>query len=68
MQAIEFKTTIHNGIVNLPAEYTPQLEGKTIRIIVLEDSEEPTPPQRQFQAIALNTQGFKFDRLEANER
>lgn len=39
MQAIEFKTTIHNGIISIPPEYLPQWEGKTVRIIVLEDSQ-----------------------------
>jgi DNA-binding transcriptional regulator/RsmH inhibitor MraZ len=70
MQAIEFKATIHNGIVTLPSQYKPQLEGKTIRIIVLDDSELPITmaPAPRFQAIALRTQGFKFNRAEANER
>ena len=39
MQAIEFKTTIHNEIIFIPPEYLPQWEGKTVRIIVLEDSQ-----------------------------
>lgn len=37
MQAIEFKTTLHNGIVTIPPEYSAQWEGKTIRVIVLDD-------------------------------
>lgn len=35
MQAIEFKTTIHNSTVNIPAEYSGQWEGKNIRVISL---------------------------------
>lgn len=73
MQAIKFKTTIHNGIVEIPAQYSPAWEGKAIRIIVLEDSENSAraiePPQDiQFNAIALNTIGFRFNRDQANAR
>ena len=38
MQAIEFKTTIHNGILTIPPQYSPAWEGKIIRVIVLEDN------------------------------
>jgi hypothetical protein len=39
MQSIEFKTILHNGIVNLPLEYSSQWEGKTIRVILLDEAE-----------------------------
>ncbi|MBO3457308.1 hypothetical protein G7B40_005460 [Aetokthonos hydrillicola Thurmond2011] len=73
MEAIEFKTIIHNGTVVIPPEYSPQWEGKAIRVIVLNDSEllsEPVekPKQATFNAISLNTQGFDFNREEANVR
>lgn len=70
MQAIEFKTTIHNGIVTIPLQYSPAWEGKAIRIIVLEDIAQAIeqPKKIQFNAISLNTQGFKFNREEANAR
>jgi len=42
MQAIEFKATLHNGIVTIPPEYSAQWEGKTIRVIVLDD-DAPIP-------------------------
>ncbi|OCQ92416.1 hypothetical protein BCD67_07075 [Oscillatoriales cyanobacterium USR001] len=48
MQAIEFKTTIHNGIVTIPTQYSHTWEGKIIRVIVLEEDNTeniPTPPQ-----------------------
>jgi len=38
MQTIEFKTTIHNGIVTIPSEYSHDWEGKSILVIVLEDN------------------------------
>lgn len=31
MQAIEFQTTLHNGVVTIPPDYAAQWEGKTIR-------------------------------------
>ena len=39
---IEFKTILHNGIINIPSQYSSQWEGKTIRVIVLEN-QESTP-------------------------
>lgn len=73
MQSIEFKTIIHHGSVTIPAQYSPQWEGKAIRVIVLEDSAIATSPVEQtqkpiFSAVALTTQGFQFNRDEANER
>jgi hypothetical protein len=73
MEAIEFKTIIHNGTVVIPPEYSSQWEGKAIRVIVLNDNEllsEPVekPKQAAFNAISLNTQGFDFNREEANVR
>ena len=38
MQAIEFQTILHNGIVTIPPDYAAQWEGKTIRVIVLDDA------------------------------
>jgi hypothetical protein len=73
MQAIEFKTTIHNGTVTIPAEYSPEWEGKTIRVIVLYDEENlaqtvEQPKASNFRAVSLKTKGFKFNREEANVR
>jgi hypothetical protein len=42
MQAIEFKTTLHNGTVILPPEYSSQWEGKTIRVILLDEAVLPS--------------------------
>ncbi len=73
MQAIEFKAILQNGTVTLPPKYASQWEGKTIRVLVLDDSEpveELVKPSQTspFQAISLKTQGFKFNREEANAR
>lgn len=39
---IEFQTILHNSIINIPSQYSRQWEGKTIRVIVLEN-QESTP-------------------------
>jgi len=70
MEAIEFKTIIHNGTVVIPPQYSSEWEGKVIRVIVLDDSEllsEPVEKLKKtiFKAISLNTQGFNFNREEA---
>jgi hypothetical protein len=73
MQAIEFKTSIHNGTATIPAEYIAQWEGKVIRFIALNDSENSgseTAPASQIMlnAISLQTKGFKFNREDVNAR
>ena len=69
MEAIEFKTILHNGTVVIPTQYSSQWEGKTIRVIVLDESEPVEKPKKMmFKAISLNTQEFDFNREEANAR
>ncbi|REJ44175.1 MAG: hypothetical protein DWQ54_01100 [Microcystis flos-aquae TF09] len=73
MEAIEFRTVIHDGQVSVPPRYSSRWEGKMIRVIVLDDSEiVPDSSQKtektMFEAISLNTRGFRFDRDEANAR
>ncbi|MEM7594537.1 MAG: hypothetical protein AAF383_24055 [Cyanobacteria bacterium P01_A01_bin.83] len=69
MEAIEFKTIIHNGKVVIPTQYSSQWEGKAIRVIVLDESQPAKKPQKtMFKAISLNTQEFDFNREEANAR
>jgi hypothetical protein len=53
MQAIEFKTTIHNGIVTLPSEYSDDWEGKSIRVIVLEDNNTENAPRESQNTTSL---------------
>lgn len=74
MEAIEFKTVLHDGKVAIPPEYSSRWEGRAIRVIVLEDagvSSEPvgkSAEKTMFRAISLNTRGFDFNRDEANAR
>lgn len=69
MEAIEFKTILHQGTVIIPQEYSSQWEGKAIRVIVLDESEPLEKPKKMmFKAISLNTAKFDFNREEANAR
>jgi hypothetical protein len=73
MEAIEFKTLLHNGTITIPRQYSSQWEGKAIRVIVLDESESLSNPVNKpqktiFKAISLKTQGFHFNREEANVR
>ncbi len=70
---IEFKTILHNGVVAIPPQYLSEWEGKRIRVIVLDESEALSEAvekskKTMFKAISLKTQGFKFNRNEANVR
>ena len=38
MQAIEFNTIIQNGTIAIPPEYSSEWEGKTIRVILLDEA------------------------------
>ena len=73
MEAIEFKTILHNGRVAIPPQYSSQWEGKAIRVIVLDESEPLSetvekPRKMMFKAVSLNTQEFDFNREDANIR
>ncbi|MCP5277300.1 MAG: hypothetical protein H6935_02945 [Thiobacillus sp.] len=68
MQAVEFKSTPHDNVVDLPPDLAPW-NGRKVRVILLaEDDPGKTAPAPTFKAISLNTRGFKFDREEANDR
>ncbi len=73
MKVINFKTTLKNGIVTIPAEYSSEWEGKQSRVILLDNAEDSEQTVEQlkapdFRAISLKTKEFKFNREEANDR
>ena len=68
MIAIEFEAQSHNGIVEIPKQYQAW-RNKTVRVILLDPAEQKTPETKvSFNAIDLNTIGYRFDREQANER
>jgi hypothetical protein len=68
MNAIEFDTQTHNGIVEIPPEYQAW-QNKTVRVILLEpDEKQSLAKTPRFTAVTLKTQNYRFDREQANER
>lgn len=68
MIAIEFEAQTHNGIVEIPKEFLAW-QNKTVRVILLDPVEEKTPETKvSFNAIAIDTKDYHFDREQANER
>ncbi|MDP2143760.1 MAG: hypothetical protein Q8J80_06460 [Gallionella sp.] len=67
MQAIEFVSKAHDGVVDLPREYQGW-NGKNVRVILLEAVNETVRRNAQFKAATISTRGYRFDRDAANER
>ncbi len=67
MQAIEFVSKAHDGVVDLPSEHQAW-NGKQVRVILLEAVSEVAKRKAQFKAASISTRGFRFDRDAANER
>lgn len=67
MQAVEFIGKPHDGVVDLPAELR-DWNGRLVRVILLAEESRPATADVKFNAIAIKTQGFHFDRDEANAR
>ena len=75
MQAIEFTTASHNGIITIPQDYTDWL-SKSVRVILLSAADVETSKQetdktelrRFFDQFTADLTGYHFDREEANAR
>ena len=69
MQTFEFKVKPHNGMIKLPPQFQ-QWDDKPVRIILLiEEIDIQTQKDHYaFDAVSLNTKGFRFNREKANER
>jgi hypothetical protein len=67
MQAIEFETQAHNGIVEIPQQYLAW-KNKAVKVILLAIDEEQAIKPIQFNAVKLKTKGYFFNRDQANER
>ena len=67
MQTFTFDTIIQNGMISVPNEYRHLTEG-TVTVTI--EKEESVKPRKEitFNAIKLDTRGFKFNREEANAR
>jgi hypothetical protein len=72
MQAYEFVAKPEDGRITIPAEYR-HLITSNVRVIVLPSADKTDLPHpcRKSDLIlppSINTEGWKFDREEANER
>lgn len=67
MQAIEFVSKAHDGVVDLPREHQGW-NGKKVRVILLDATSEANKRKASFNATTLSTRGFRFNRDAANER
>ncbi len=67
MQAIEFVSKAHDGVVDLPREHQ-SWNGKQVRVILLEAMGETTKRKTVFKAATISTRGYRFNRDAANER
>ena len=70
MVAYEFKTTLHDGVIQIPAEYRNMIMGNVKIIIVQEDETIKliNNQESSFPFFAVDTTGYVFNRDEANER
>jgi hypothetical protein len=71
MYAVEFETTIKNGVVHIPKEYKDLQEKRRVRFLIMYDNDDKykaNTKKRKMSAISIDTRGFKFDRDEAHER
>jgi len=67
MQAIEFVSKAHDGVVDLPREHQGW-NGKQVRVILLEAASEATKRKTLFKAATISTRAYRFSRDAANER
>lgn len=67
MQAIEFVSKAHDGVVDLPREHQGW-NGKNVRVILLEALNETVKRTPHFKATTIATRGYRFNRDAANER
>jgi len=67
MQAIEFVSKAHDGVVDLPREHQAW-NGKDVRVILLEAVSAEAKRKSLFKAATISTRGYRFNRDAANER
>ncbi len=71
MGAIEFDSFVEGGVINIPEQYRNAV-GNAVRVIVLSEDAPVSKPRsfgpEDFTELKIPTQGWKFDREEANAR
>ena len=67
MQAIEFVSKAHDGVVDLPREHQAW-NGKNVRVTLQEAESAEAKRKPLFKAATISTRGYRFNRDAANER
>jgi len=67
MQAVEFKATVKNGVIPIPTQYKNSVSDK-VRVIVFSEINKEKHKKKKIYSIGIDMTGYKFDRVEANER
>lgn len=69
MQAIEFQTTVKNGVIEVPEEYRKNLRGLLRVILLVEKKEEPYDILTELRNNPIQDSGFEpLKREEIYER
>lgn len=74
MQAYKFYTTPKNGIIKIPKQYKNKINSN-VKVILLEQNQHNPKEEKQSYRKSdlllpptMNTEGWVFNRDEANER
>lgn len=68
MDGVKFRSTYADGVIRVPDEFRHIMEHDVEVIVqnVKNDRKKKSP--LKFEALSIDTRGFKFNRDEANER
>ncbi len=68
MDGVKFRSTYADGVIRVPDRFRTRIEHE-VEVIVqnIKNGGKKKRPLR-FEALSIDTRGFKFNRDEANER
>ena len=67
MQAFEFNSVVEKGNIRIPDKYLDKIQSP-VKVIILSQENQFKNIKKKFNALSLDTRGFRFDKDEANER
>ena len=68
MHALEFNSVIDDdGVIYIPRQYLENISSPVRVILLMNEKTRERNNNKQFSAMKLKTNGFKFDRDIANE-
>jgi len=67
MSAYQFNAVIKDGTIRVPDKYAKKLTKK-VRVVLMPEKEKVIDKASLIPDLQLNTEGWKFDRDEANAR